>query len=162
MIVGSMICCAHGWVGLSISRTRWRSWRAAPIRECGFTNPILTDGDRGITAGQGRLLAARKLRMPKRLSSSGRTPSRRRSRPTSSLRTTSPYPLVGITIYSGWNSGHCGRMGLICRSQASISARSTPCSRYPLAACLASMTFPRFPVIQSAPRTISSFSVGTT
>ena len=36
---------------------------AASIREFGFTNPILTDGDRGIIAGHGRLLAARKLGM---------------------------------------------------------------------------------------------------
>ena len=36
---------------------------AASIREFGFTNPILTDGDNGIIAGHGRLLAARKLGM---------------------------------------------------------------------------------------------------
>ena len=34
---------------------------AASIREFGFTNPILIDGDRGVIAGHGRLLAARKL-----------------------------------------------------------------------------------------------------
>jgi hypothetical protein len=34
---------------------------AASIREFGFTNPILTDGDNGIIAGHGRVLAARKL-----------------------------------------------------------------------------------------------------
>jgi DNA modification methylase len=34
---------------------------AASIREFGFTNPILVDGDNGIIAGHGRLLAARKL-----------------------------------------------------------------------------------------------------
>lgn len=34
---------------------------AASIREFGFTNPILTDGDCGIIAGHGRLQAARKL-----------------------------------------------------------------------------------------------------
>jgi DNA modification methylase len=34
---------------------------AASIREFGFTNPILVDGERGIIAGHGRLLAARKL-----------------------------------------------------------------------------------------------------
>jgi len=34
---------------------------AASIKEFGFTNPILTDGDNGIIAGHGRLLAARKL-----------------------------------------------------------------------------------------------------
>ena len=31
------------------------------IREFGFTNPILTDGDAGVIAGHGRLLAARQL-----------------------------------------------------------------------------------------------------
>ena len=36
---------------------------AASIREFGFTNPILVDGDNGIIAGHGRLLAARKLSM---------------------------------------------------------------------------------------------------
>ena len=36
---------------------------AASIREFGFTNPVLTDGARGIIAGHGRLLAARKLGM---------------------------------------------------------------------------------------------------
>jgi len=34
---------------------------AASIKEFGFTNPILTDGDSGIIAGHGRLMAARKL-----------------------------------------------------------------------------------------------------
>ncbi len=36
---------------------------AASIREFGFTNPVLVDGDRGVIAGHGRLLAARKLGM---------------------------------------------------------------------------------------------------
>jgi len=36
---------------------------AASIREFGWTNPILVDGDNGIIAGHGRLLAARKLGM---------------------------------------------------------------------------------------------------
>ena len=34
---------------------------AASIKEFGWTNPILTDGDNGLIAGHGRLLAARKL-----------------------------------------------------------------------------------------------------
>jgi len=34
---------------------------AASIREFGFTNPILVDGERGVIAGHGRLLAARQL-----------------------------------------------------------------------------------------------------
>jgi DNA modification methylase len=36
---------------------------AASIREFGWTNPILVDGDNGIIAGHGRLLAARQLGM---------------------------------------------------------------------------------------------------
>jgi len=34
---------------------------AASIREFGFTNPVLVDGDGGIIAGHGRVMAARKL-----------------------------------------------------------------------------------------------------
>ena len=36
---------------------------AASIKEFGFTNPILLDGQNGIIAGHGRVLAARKLAM---------------------------------------------------------------------------------------------------
>ena len=36
---------------------------AASIREFGFTNPVLVDGENGIVAGHGRVLAARKLGM---------------------------------------------------------------------------------------------------
>ena len=36
---------------------------AASIREFGWTNPILVDGENGIIAGHGRLMAARKLAM---------------------------------------------------------------------------------------------------
>src|SRR5690348_9346315 len=36
---------------------------AASIRAFGFTNPIPVDGERGVIAGHGRLLAARKLGM---------------------------------------------------------------------------------------------------
>lgn len=38
---------------------------AASIKEFGWTNPILIDGDNGIIAGHGRLAAARKLKMGK-------------------------------------------------------------------------------------------------
>lgn len=34
---------------------------ASSIKEFGFTNPILIDGDNGIIAGHGRLMAAKKL-----------------------------------------------------------------------------------------------------
>src|SRR5690606_33852941 len=34
---------------------------AASIREFGWTNPILVDGENGVIAGHGRLMAARKL-----------------------------------------------------------------------------------------------------
>ena len=36
---------------------------AASIREFGFTNPVLVDEDNNLIAGQGRVLAARKLKM---------------------------------------------------------------------------------------------------
>ncbi|TCG08399.1 DNA methylase [Paraburkholderia steynii] len=36
---------------------------AASLREFGWTNPVLLDGDSGIIAGHGRVLAARKLGM---------------------------------------------------------------------------------------------------
>jgi DNA modification methylase len=36
---------------------------AASIREFGWTNPILTDGEKGVIAGHGRLAAARKLEL---------------------------------------------------------------------------------------------------
>lgn len=36
---------------------------AASIREFGWTNPVLVDGENGIIAGHGRLMAARKLGM---------------------------------------------------------------------------------------------------
>ena len=36
---------------------------AASIKEFGWTNPVLVDGDNGVIAGHGRLLAARKLGM---------------------------------------------------------------------------------------------------
>ena len=35
----------------------------ASIKEFGFTNPILTDGDNGIIAGHGRVMAAKKIGM---------------------------------------------------------------------------------------------------
>lgn len=38
---------------------------ASSIKEFGWTNPILVDGDKGIIAGHGRLMAARKLKMSK-------------------------------------------------------------------------------------------------
>ena len=36
---------------------------AASIKEFGFNNPILLDGDNGVVAGHGRLMAAKKLKM---------------------------------------------------------------------------------------------------
>ena len=36
---------------------------ASSIREFGFTNPVLLDGENGIIAGHGRVMAARKLGM---------------------------------------------------------------------------------------------------
>lgn len=37
---------------------------AASIQEFGWTNPVLVDGQNGVIAGHGRLLAARKLKLP--------------------------------------------------------------------------------------------------
>ncbi|MFC0386828.1 site-specific DNA-methyltransferase [Muricoccus vinaceus] len=54
---------------------------AASIREFGFTNPILVDGERGVIAGHGRLLAARQLGMTEvpTLELSHLTPAQRRA-----------------------------------------------------------------------------------
>jgi DNA modification methylase len=54
---------------------------AASIREFGFTNPILVDGERGVIAGHGRLLAARKLGLTEvpTLELSHLTPAQRRA-----------------------------------------------------------------------------------
>ena len=54
---------------------------AASIREFGWTNPILVDGERGVIAGHGRLLAARQLGMTKvpTLELSHLTPAQRRA-----------------------------------------------------------------------------------
>lgn len=38
---------------------------AASIKEFGFNNPILTDGENGVVAGHGRLQAAQKLCLEK-------------------------------------------------------------------------------------------------
>ncbi len=38
---------------------------ASSIKEFGFTNPILVDGENGVIAGHGRLLAAKKLELKK-------------------------------------------------------------------------------------------------
>ena len=38
---------------------------AASIIEFGFTNPVLVDGEKGIIAGHGRLMAAKKLGLKK-------------------------------------------------------------------------------------------------
>ena len=54
---------------------------AASIREFGWTNPILVDGERGVIAGHGRLLAARQLGMTEvpTLELSHLTPAQRRA-----------------------------------------------------------------------------------
>ena len=54
---------------------------AASIREFGFTSPVLVDADRGVIAGHGRLLAARKLGMAEvpTLELSHLTPAQRRA-----------------------------------------------------------------------------------
>lgn len=54
---------------------------AASIREFGFINPVIIDGDRGIIAGHGRVLAARKLGLKEvpALEVSGLTDAQRRA-----------------------------------------------------------------------------------
>ncbi len=54
---------------------------AASIREFGFTNPVLVDGQRGVIAGHGRLLAARQLGLAEvpTLELSHLTPAQRRA-----------------------------------------------------------------------------------
>ncbi|MCR0985286.1 site-specific DNA-methyltransferase [Roseomonas populi] len=54
---------------------------AASIREFGWTNPVLVDGERGVIAGHGRLLAARQLGMTEvpTLELSHLTPAQRRA-----------------------------------------------------------------------------------
>ena len=54
---------------------------ASSIKEFGWTNPILLDGDKGIIAGHGRLMAARKLGMDKVpvIQLSGMTPTQKKA-----------------------------------------------------------------------------------
>ena len=47
---------------------------AASIKEFGWTNPILLDGENGIIAGHGRVMAAQKLGEENRDQSDKRTP----------------------------------------------------------------------------------------
>ena len=57
---------------------------AGSIREFGFTNPVLVDGENGIIAGHGRVLAARKLGLGRGAGDRAGAPhARRRSGPTS-------------------------------------------------------------------------------
>src|ERR1700722_12441169 len=69
---------------------------AASIREFGFTNPLLVDGDRGVIAGAGRLLAARKLGMTEvpTLELAHLTPAQKRAYVIADNR---------LALSSGWN-----------------------------------------------------------
>ncbi|MBI0539629.1 site-specific DNA-methyltransferase [Roseomonas sp. KE2513] len=69
---------------------------AASIREFGFTNPILVDGERGVIAGHGRLLAARQLGMTEvpTLELSHLTPAQRRAYILADNR---------LALSAGWN-----------------------------------------------------------
>ena len=78
---------------------------AGSIREFGFTNPVLVDGENGIIAGHGRVLAARKLGLDHGAGDRARrTSARRRSGPTSSPTTGSPSRPAGTASCWRWRS----------------------------------------------------------
>ena len=71
---------------------------AASIKEFGWTNPILIDGENGIIAGHGRLMAARKLKYEKVpvIELKGMTPSQKKA-----------YIIADnqLAMNSGWDTG---------------------------------------------------------
>ena len=81
---------------------------AASIREFGFTNPVLVDGERGVIADHGRLLAARKLGLTEvpTIELGHLTPAQRRA--TRSPTTSSPWTPVETRICSGSSSASSG------------------------------------------------------
>ncbi len=87
---------------------------AASIREFGFTNPILVDGDRGVIASHGRLLAARKLGLNEVLTIElgHLTPAQRRA-----------YILAGnrVALSASWDEDLCGSNLASCRLTALTS-----------------------------------------
>jgi len=87
---------------------------AASIREFGFTNPVLVDGERGIIAGHGRVMAARKLGLPEvpTIELSHLTEAQRRayviadnSSPGQAVY--EPFSGSGTTIIAGEMTGRC-------------------------------------------------------
>jgi ParB-like chromosome segregation protein Spo0J len=78
---------------------------AASIREFGFTNPILVDGARGVIAGHGRLLAARKLGLDEvpTIELSHLTPAQRRAYVLADNRLALPSPPGGTTTCCALN-----------------------------------------------------------
>ena len=78
---------------------------AGSIREYGLTSPILVDGENGIIAGHGRVLAARKLGLDLGAGDRAGPPQReRRSAPTSSPTTGSPSRPAGTASCWRWSS----------------------------------------------------------
>ena len=100
---------------------------AASIREFGFTNPILIDGDKGIIAGHGRLQAARKLGLAEVpcIMLEGLTDAQKRA-----------YVIADnkLALNAGWDIEllsseivGLGDEGLTCRCLASTRMNSQPC-----------------------------------
>ena len=102
---------------------------AGSIREYGFTNPVLVDGENGIIAGHGRVLAARKLGLATvPVIELGAPQRERRSAPTSSPTTGSPSRPAGTA--SCWRSRWRTSASSASTSAPSASRRrrSTRCS----------------------------------
>ena len=76
---------------------------AASIREFGFLNPIIVDGENGIIAGHGRVMAAQKLGLADLQSSRHRTLRMPSAAPMSSQTTALRWTQAGITTCSKSN-----------------------------------------------------------
>ena len=99
---------------------------AGSIREFGFTNPVLVDGENGIIAGHGRLLAARKLGLAQVPVIELAAPhARRRSGRWCSPTTSSPSAPAGTSSCWRWKSASWPSLASISPPSASRPARST-------------------------------------
>ena len=85
---------------------------AGSIREFGFTSPLLVDGENGIIAGHGRLLAARKLGLAEVPVIELAHLSRRRSGRWSSPTTSSPSVLAGTSELLALEAGELAELGV--------------------------------------------------
>ncbi len=101
---------------------------AGSIREFGFTNPVLVDGENGIIAGHGRVLAARKLGLATVPVIELATSARRRSGPTSSPTTSSPSRPAGTGSCWRWRLADLPALGVdLGDARLRGGARSTRC-----------------------------------